>query len=105
MITSITGHFSLFPLLFGATELPSKLFFHLGHILLAMHTITTTSFCKLEKIYLFLWLPVCLWSEVLHSATGLDTRLPFLPLLLYSLYGAVGIISTYLRVYWHFIKA
>jgi len=106
MITSMTGHLSLFPLLFGATELPSKLFFHLGHTLLAMRTITTTTpYCKLEKLYFFLCLPVCLWSEVLHSATGLDTRLPFLPLLLYSLYGAVGIISTYLRVYWHFIGA
>jgi len=105
IITSITGHFSLFPLLFGAVELPSKLFLHLSHSLLATQTLTTTSFCKLEKLYLCLSIPVFLWCEVLHYSTGLDTRLPFLPLLLYSLYAALGIISTYLRVYRDFLFA
>jgi len=105
LITSITGHFSLFPLLFGAVELPSKLFLHLAHSLIAFRILTTCSFCKLEKMFMFLSIPVFLWAEVLHSAIGLDTRLPFLPLLLYSLYGSIGIISTYLRVYWNFIKA
>ena len=104
MITSITGHFSLFPLLFGAVELPSKLFLHLAHTFIAFRILTTSSFCKLEKLFMFLSIPVCLWAEVLHSASALDTRLPFLPLLLYSLYGSIGIISTYLRMYWHFIK-
>jgi len=105
LITSTTGHFSLFPLLFGPAELPSKLFLHLTHTLLAFRILPTFSLCKMEKLFMFLSIPVFLWAEVLHSATGLDTRLPFLPLLLYSLYGSVGIISTYLRMYWHFIKA
>jgi len=104
LITSITGHFSLFPLLFGAVELASKLFLHLAHTLIAFRILTTCSFCKLEKLFMFLSIPVFLWAEVLHSALGLDTRLPFLPLLLYSLYGSIGIISTYLRMYWQFIK-
>jgi len=105
LITSVTGHFSLFPLLFGPAEFPSKLFLHLAHTFIAFKILPTSSFCKLEKLFLFLSIPVCLWAEVLHSASGLDTRLPFLPLLLYSLYGSIGIISTYLRVYWNFIKA
>jgi len=105
IITSITGHFSLFPLLYGAVELPSKLFLHLSHSLLATNTLTTTSFCWWEKLYLCLSIPVFLWSEVLHSTTGLDSRLPFLPLLLYSLYAAGGIISTYCRIYRNFLLA
>jgi len=105
LITSTTGHFSLFPLLFGPLELPSKLFLHLAHTLLAFRILTTSSFCKLEKLFMFFSIPVFLWAEVFHSATGLDDRLPFLPLLLYSLYGSVGIVSTYLRMYWQFIKA
>eukprot|EP00092_Neocalanus_flemingeri_P029638 GFUD01032184.1.p1 GENE.GFUD01032184.1~~GFUD01032184.1.p1 ORF type:complete len:500 (-),score=127.36 GFUD01032184.1:48-1547(-) len=103
ILTSIPGHFSLFPLLYGAVELPSKLFFHLSHSLLATNILTTTSFCWWEKLYLSLSIPVFLWSEVLHSTTGLDSRLPFLPLLLYSLYAAGGIISTYLRFYRNFL--
>jgi len=105
IITSITGHLSLFPLLFGALDLPSKLLLNLSHTLLAMQTLTFTSFCKLEKLYICLSIPVFLWSEVLHTASGLDIKLPFIPLLLYSLYAAVGIISTYLRVYRDFILA
>jgi len=103
ILTSITGHFSLFPLLHGAVELPSKLFLHLSHSLLTTHTVTTTTFCWWEKLYLLLSIPVFLWSEVLHTTTGLDSTLPFLPLLLYSLYAAVGIISTYLRLYRNFL--
>jgi len=104
LITSVTGHFSLFPLLYGPAEFPSKLFLHLAHTFIAFKILPTSPFCKLEKLFLFLSIPVCLWAEVLHSASGLDTKLPFLPLLLYSLYGSIGIISTYLRMYWQFIK-
>jgi len=104
LITSATGHFSLFPLLFGPLELPSKLFLHLAHTLLSFRILPTTT-CKLEKLFIFLSIPVFLWAEVIHSAAGLDTKLPFLPLLLYSLYGSIGIISTYLRMYWQFMKA
>jgi len=105
VITSTIGHFSLFPLLFGSSELPSKLFLHLTHTLLAIKCLSTTTFCKLEKLYLLLSIPLFLWSEVIHSSLGLDTRLPFLPLLLYSIYAAFGLISTYLRMYRDFLLA
>jgi len=104
IITSTIGHFSLFPLLFGSTEVPTKLFLHLAHSFLALHTLPTTRFCWVEKLYLCLSIPLFVWCEMLHHSLELGARLPFLPLLLYSLYGAVGIISTYCRVYIWFIR-
>ena len=47
--------------------------------------------------------PPC--SEFLHSFIGLSASLPFLPLLLYSLYSAVGITVTYLNFYANYLKS
>ena len=45
------------------------------------------------------------YSEFLHSFMGLSTSLPFLPLLLYSLYTSVGITSAYLAFYAHYLRS
>lgn len=45
------------------------------------------------------------YSEFLHSFMGLSTSLPFLPLLLYSLYTSVGITSAYLTFYAHYLRS
>ena len=103
LITSITGHFSLFPLLFGPTELPSKLLLHLSYSLLVL-LILPSSFCRLEKSYLFLSIPVFLFTEIVHPLSSLNISLPFLPLLMYSLYSALGILYSFARLYCLCIK-
>ena len=76
----------------------------------------------IDKLYLVLAVPVFLYrfffyfktkeishsppcSEFLHSFIGLSASLPFLPLLLYSLYSAVGITFTYLNFYANYLKS
>ena len=45
------------------------------------------------------------YSEFLHSFIGLSATLPFLPLLLYSLYTSIGITSAYLSFYAHYLRS
>ena len=49
---------------------------------------------RLEQLYLVAGVPLVLGAELLPPP-----RLPFLPLLLYSLYTALGILYTYTRLY------
>ena len=51
----------------------------------------------LDKLYLALALPVFIYTEFFHALLGLQAALPFLPLLLYSIYCSLGIVTTYLR--------
>lgn len=104
-LTAVTGHFSLFPLLFQGQELPTKLLLHVAHTALTLQVLPMTSLHILETMYLGLSLPVFCYSELLHSLLGLDTSLPFLPLLLYSLYCSIGVITTYLRFYLHYLRS
>lgn len=97
LLASSTGHLSLFPLLFQPRELPTKILLHLSHFLLAALLLPRVPLQLLEKLYLLLSLPLALYAELLHPLLGLGTSLPFLPLLLYSLYCSVGLFSTYLR--------
>jgi len=105
LVTATTGHFSLFPLLFQARELPTKLLIHLSHSLMASHLLPQASLTILEKLYLGCALPIFIYSEFLHSFMGLSTSLPFLPLLLYSLYTSVGITSAYLAFYANYLRS
>lgn len=105
LLTAVTGHFSLFPLLFHCRELPTKLLMHLAHTALTLQVLPMTPLNSLETIYLGLSLPVFLYSEFLHSWLGLQTSLTFLPLLLYSLYCSVGVITTYVRFYLHYLRS
>jgi len=104
LVTATTGHFSLFPLLFQARELPTKLLIHLSHSLMASHLLPQASLTILDKLYLGCAVPIFIYSEFLHSFLGLSASLPFLPLLLYSLYSSVGITSAYLVFYANYLR-
>ena len=92
-LISTVGHLSLFPLLFTSQELPSKLFLYLFYTTL-LHVTTAPNYNILETIYLVLAIPIVIYCEFIKSAT-----LPFLPLMIYSLYCATGVIYAYVRVY------
>jgi len=104
LVTATTGHFSLFPLLFQARELPTKLLIHLSHSLMASHLLPQASLTFLDKLYLGCAVPIFIYSEFLHSFLGFSASLPFLPLLLYSLYSSVGITSAYLVFYANYLR-
>jgi alpha-1,3-glucosyltransferase len=106
LVTATTGHFSLFPLLFQPRELPTKVLLHLSHWLLAGHLLPHAApLHLLERSYLALALPLFLYCEMLQPWLGLQASLPFLPLLLYSLYCSIGIITSYFRFYAHFLRS
>lgn len=105
LLLSTTGHFSLFPLLFQARELPTKLLLHTSHTLLASQVLPHAPLHPLDKLYLALALPVFIYTEFLHALLGLQAALPFLPLLLYSIYCSLGIVTTYLRFYVLFLRS
>jgi len=106
LLISTIGHFSLFPLLFTPPETFTKVLLHLLHWGLSSVCLSQCHggqrnklLCWWEKSYLAGTVLVFLYDVLLHGALGLDKRLPFLPLLLYSLYCSIGIFVFYLRMY------
>jgi len=101
LLLSTVGHLSLLPLLFTKVELVSKLLLYSCYTML-VHITTmphSTSYSLLEKFYLLLSVPLVILCEFVKFTT-----MPFLPLLLYSLYCAVGVIYTYVRVYAGYLR-
>ncbi|KAL7853883.1 hypothetical protein AOLI_G00207270 [Acnodon oligacanthus] len=105
LILSTTGHFSLFPLLFTAQELPIKI--------LLMLLFTIFSFTSLKKLfskygqlvnsveaaYLLGLVPLELICEFIYPLTSWQHKLPFIPLLLTSIYCALGVLYSFIRLY------
>ena len=89
LILATVGHLSLLPLLFTAQELPSKL------LLLASYSLLS----RLEQLYL-LASPLVICCQLVSSV-----NLPFLPLLVTSLYCALGVTYSYVRVYVHYLQS
>jgi alpha-1,3-glucosyltransferase len=110
LLISTIGHFSLFPLLFTPRETLTKVLLHLVHWALSSALLTQCHggqrnklLCWWEKSYLAGTALVFLYDILLHGALGLDKRLPFLPLLFYSLYCSIGIFIFYLRMYKNYL--
>lgn len=112
LMMSTIGHFSLFPLIFTPFENFTKVlllamstiyaFLSLGNI----HNSQSRGYLQLplltalESVYLFGIVPLEVYNSFLHPYLGLTERLPFLPLLLTSVYCAVGVAYCWLRFYW-----
>uniref|UniRef100_A0A0K2U9V0 Alpha-1,3-glucosyltransferase n=1 Tax=Lepeophtheirus salmonis TaxID=72036 RepID=A0A0K2U9V0_LEPSM len=102
-ITSVVGHFSLFPLLFESREIWIKLLVFLCHAAYTYNSLLSTSnkigkraaiknsLSPLEKLYLLgLALVFIFKSLIFHNFPSLS-KYEFLPLMFYSVYCGVGI--------------
>ncbi|XP_063141103.1 probable dolichyl pyrophosphate Glc1Man9GlcNAc2 alpha-1,3-glucosyltransferase isoform X6 [Rattus norvegicus] len=105
LILTTTGHYSLFPLLFTAPELPIKI------LLMSLFTVYSISslrtlfrkekplFNWMETLYLLGLGPLEVCCEFLFPFTSWKLKYPFIPLLLTSVYCAVGITYAWIRLY------
>lgn len=103
LILSTTGHYSLFPLIFTTAELPLKFLLMVLFTLFSFCALTKLHRCPLvgclESLYLLGVATVCVVCEIILPLSPLTARLPFLPLLLTSVYCAVGVTYCFIRLY------
>ncbi|CAH2269261.1 jg19216 [Pararge aegeria aegeria] len=105
---SVVGHYSLFPLLYPKKLLQIKIFLLLTHLCIVFYylPILYEPKTKLSRKSAFLLVPrltalqilylcgligLCFYENVLHIFLGLDKTLPFLPLMITSVYCALGV--------------
>uniref|UniRef100_A0A182XH06 Alpha-1,3-glucosyltransferase n=1 Tax=Anopheles quadriannulatus TaxID=34691 RepID=A0A182XH06_ANOQN len=92
----IVAHYSLFPLLFKPELTLVKICLHALYtavsVLLLKLIHRATFFRTVEFLYLAGFPVLCVYENIVHDAIGLRERLPFLPLLLTSVYCAVGVL-------------
>ncbi|XP_019380528.1 PREDICTED: probable dolichyl pyrophosphate Glc1Man9GlcNAc2 alpha-1,3-glucosyltransferase [Gavialis gangeticus] len=105
LILTTTGHFSLFPLLFTAPELPIKILLMLLFTVYSFSSLRTL-FRKngpllnwLEILYLTALVPLEIFCEIVFPLSPWKLKLPFIPLLLSSVYCALGITYAWLKLY------
>lgn len=107
LLLSITGHVSLFPLLFTPFENVTKVVLVLAYslasyaFLTALHCDPKSKSSRLqfrpwERIYLGGLVGVALFECCLHSLVDPAGNLPFLPLLVMSVYTSVGVLYVWL---------
>ncbi|RKO92977.1 glycosyl transferase [Blyttiomyces helicus] len=102
-VLSCAGYVSLFPLLFKVTESVTKVVIVALYSILARHVLAaptnpTLSLGFLERSYLWGLVVVELYAEVGHSLL-FPNRLEFLPLMLVSVYCAIGVLWGWIRLY------
>lgn len=114
LFLSIVGHYSLFPLLFPPELTLVKLLLFILYSMYAFYSLSQLypfQFCKytlpllniFESIYLLGFCVIFFYENILHNFIGLDKHLPFLPLMLTSVYCSLGVIYSWLRYYLYFI--
>lgn len=114
LILATVGHYSLLPLLYPNSLLVIKVLLLVLHSFYAFHSLSKIyplAFCKyslpllasIESLYLLGLIAVFLYEHVIHNFLGFDEILPFLPLMLTSLYCSVGVVYCWLRYYVYFM--
>ncbi|KAI8924656.1 glycosyl transferase [Entophlyctis helioformis] len=102
-VLSISGYFSLFPLLFEQQELATKVLVLALFAMFAVHFVgsATRPFAlgRLERVYIAGFVPLCVYTEVAHGMVFGSERLAFLPLMITSVYTAVGIVYGWIQMY------
>ncbi|XP_058130507.1 probable dolichyl pyrophosphate Glc1Man9GlcNAc2 alpha-1,3-glucosyltransferase [Anopheles ziemanni] len=105
----IVAHYSLFPLLFKPELTLVKISLHIAYTAVSIVLLKIlhrgTFFRMHEFLYLAGFPILCVYENVVHGAIGLEERLPFLPLLLTSVYCAVGVAYFWLAYQVTFLRA
>ncbi|XP_077623675.1 dolichyl pyrophosphate Glc1Man9GlcNAc2 alpha-1,3-glucosyltransferase isoform X5 [Crocuta crocuta] len=105
LILTTTGHYSLFPLLFTAPELPIKILLMLLFTIYSISSLKTLFrkekplFNWLETFYLLGLGPLEVFCEFVFPFTSWKLKYPFIPLLLTSVYCAAGITYAWFKLY------
>ncbi|XP_064144817.1 probable dolichyl pyrophosphate Glc1Man9GlcNAc2 alpha-1,3-glucosyltransferase isoform X5 [Loxodonta africana] len=105
LILTTTGHYSLFPLLFTAPELPVKILLMLLFTIYSISSLKTLFrkekplFNWMETFYLLGLGPLEVCCEFIFPFTSWKLKYPFIPLLLTSVYCAVGITYAWFKLY------
>ncbi|XP_065668515.1 dolichyl pyrophosphate Glc1Man9GlcNAc2 alpha-1,3-glucosyltransferase isoform X2 [Hydra vulgaris] len=115
-ILSITANFSIFPLLYKEAETPLKLSLFLLYTFLSTYCLyhfygqkstvpgLGIPFIKrYEAFYLYGYIPLFIYCNIGHNMIDWNGKLPFLPLMLTSLYCSIGVIWSWLLMYVKFI--
>lgn len=113
LILSCIGHYSLFPLLYKEAELPTKLLMYLLYTSFAFYSFSLihrgqyrrNRYClpllsHMETAYVLGVFIVQIYTGVVHHILHLDVTLPFLPLMITSVYCTVGVIYVWLKLSW-----
>lgn len=107
LFLSVIGSYSLFPLLFNPELTAIKVCFLVSFIVLFYITSEksrfTTNLNVYEIIYLYGFLAIFFYEEYLQYILGFDRRLPFLPLLIVSVYCSLGVTYFWLSYYCAFL--
>lgn len=107
LFLTIVGVYSLFPLLHPTNLLIIKLTLWLSYVLVQLvsyRTIFDIRFNILERVYCLGFGPLFFYTEIVHHQIPVAVnRLPFLPLLLTSVYCAVGVTYFWLTVSYKFV--
>uniref|UniRef100_UPI0037E79902 dolichyl pyrophosphate Glc1Man9GlcNAc2 alpha-1,3-glucosyltransferase n=1 Tax=Semicossyphus pulcher TaxID=241346 RepID=UPI0037E79902 len=105
LLLSTTGHYSLFPLIFTPAELPIKAALMLMFVIYSftalrkLHSGPGSLLHPLESVYLLGLVAVAIACEVIFPLSPWQQKLPFLPLLLTSVYCSVGVCYSFVRLY------
>ncbi|KAF5927055.1 hypothetical protein HPG69_018321 [Diceros bicornis minor] len=105
LILTTTGHYSLFPLLFTAPELPIKILLMLLFTIYSISSLKTLFrkekplFNWMETFYLLGLGPLEVFCEFVFPFTSRKLKYPFIPLFLTSVYCAVGITYAWFKLY------
>lgn len=106
---SIIGNYSLLPLLFKTELLFIKFSFFITYTSLIIYFLyqihgnekLKITFC--ERLYLFGLIIPFIYEYILQYILHFDKKLPFLPLLLISVYCSIGVIYFWLKYYIQFL--
>lgn len=115
LMISTVGHYSLFPLFFTPFEHILKVFILLIHTVYAFVNLSNLFdvkhsryslplLTKLESCYVLGLAFLFVFESVLYPMLDLASAYPFVPLMLTSVYCAVGVGYCWLRYYWNFVS-
>lgn len=101
------GYYSLFPLLFRPELLLVKVSYYLAYMLLSWiclkHIHRTLHLNIVEILYIFGLSSLLVYEHCVQYLIGFDKKLPFLPLLMTSVYCALGVLYFYCQYYVRFL--